>query len=169
MWAENSQHWGLWHILVCVFRFPTFGRNENILGVAVCGSRPTDYPSPTPLNSLKKKQGDALCADRAGAFLGKGFNALCQTLGLGKGPRSGWKVYISMLLSLSMVHIGLSVYLVWHWILGFKFLRHAQLSQLCFNIGANFSCMLMWEMDRIPCYQLPPCMQRAGPHVRSWT
>lgn len=121
------------------------------------------------LTHSKKKQGDALCADRAGAFLGKGFNALCQTLGLGKGPRSGWKVYISMLLSLSMVHIGLSVYLVWHWILGFKFLRHAQLSQLCFNIGANFSCMLMWEMDRIPCYQLPPCMQRAGPHVRSWT
>lgn len=85
------------------------------------------------LTHSKKKQGDALCADRAGAFLGKGFNALCQTLGLGKGPRSGWKVYISMLLSLSMVHIGLSVYLVWHWILGFKFLRHAQLSQLCFQ------------------------------------
>lgn len=65
MWAENSQHWGLWHILVCVFRFPTFGRNENILGVAVCGSRPTDYPSPTPLNSLKKKTGGcAVCWSR---------------------------------------------------------------------------------------------------------
>lgn len=40
--------------------FPTFGGNENILGVALCGSRPTEYPSPTPLNS----RGCAVCWSR---------------------------------------------------------------------------------------------------------
>ena len=61
MWAENSQHWGLWHS--CVFFTHLWG-NESILGVAVCGSihwLPISY---TPWLIQKLTGGCAVCWSR---------------------------------------------------------------------------------------------------------